>query len=70
MWFYFTHKDIPYILKNGPTLGLPKLIHFTLVRMQLILKVLSLDVVNSSDSLFEFKNEIKYIGNIDCGCLI
>ena len=27
-------------------------------------------VATSSDSLFEFKNEIKNIGGIDCGCLI
>ena len=23
MWLYFTHKDMPYSLKKGPTLGLP-----------------------------------------------
>ena len=27
-------------------------------------------VVRSSDSLFEFKNKIKNIGDIYCGCLI
>ena len=27
-------------------------------------------VAKSSDSLFEFKNKIKNIGGIDCGCLI
>ena len=27
-------------------------------------------VAKSSDSLFEFKNKIKNIGDIDCGCLI
>ena len=27
-------------------------------------------VVKSSNSLFEFKNKIKNIGDIDCGCLI
>ena len=31
----------------------------------------NLDVVKSNnESLFEFKNKIKYIGNIDYGCLI
>ena len=24
MWSYFTHKDMPYNLRKGPTLGLPK----------------------------------------------
>ena len=24
MWFYFTHKDMPYSLREGSTLGLPK----------------------------------------------
>ena len=27
-------------------------------------------MVKSSNSLFEFKNKIKNIGDIDCGCLI
>ena len=74
MWSYFTHKDMPYNLKKGPILGLPKIhsfyygtniVHF---RGSLISINLS-DVVKSSDSLFEFKNKIKDIGDIDCGCL-
>ena len=24
MWFYFAHKGMPYSLRKGPTLGLPK----------------------------------------------
>ena len=24
MWFYFTHKDMPYSLRKGPAAGLPK----------------------------------------------
>ena len=76
MWFYFTHKDMPYSLREGPTFGLPKThsFHFTIVQMQLILVVLIwnnlLDVVKSSNSLFDFKNKNKCAGNIDCGCLI
>ena len=23
-WYFFTHKDMPYNLRKGPTLGLPK----------------------------------------------
>ena len=77
MWFYFTHKDMPYSLRKGPTFGLPKTrlillwyecstVHF---RGSLICNNLTA-VVKSSDSLFEFKYKIKNIGDIDCGCLI
>ena len=47
MWFYFTHKDMPYSLREGPTLGLPKThsFHFTIVQMQLILVVLSYGII-------------------------
>ena len=75
MWSFFTHKDIPYNLRKGPILGLPKThsfyygtnaIHFrgSLIRNNLP------TVVKSSNSLFEFKNKIKNIADIDCGCLI
>ena len=57
MWFFSTHKDIPYHLRKGPILGLPKTdsfyygtnaIHFrgSLIRNNLPA------VVKSSDSLF------------------
>ena len=64
MWSFFTHKDIPYNLRKGPILGLPKThsfyygtnaIHF---RGSLIWNNLPA-VVKSSDSLFELKNKIK-----------
>ena len=69
MWFCF------YNLRKGPILGLPKThsfyystnaVHFrgSLIRNNLPA------VVKSSNSLFEFKNKIKNIGDIDCGCLI
>ena len=75
MWSFFTHKDILYNLRKGPILGLPKThsfyygtnaIHF---RGSLIWNNLPA-VAKSSNSLFEFKNKIKNIGDIDCGCLI
>ena len=28
MWSYFTNKDMPYNLRKGPTLGLPKTYSF------------------------------------------
>ena len=63
MWSFHTHKDIPYNLRKGPILGLPKThsfyygtnaIHF---RGSLIWNNLPA-VVKSSNSLFEFKNKI------------
>ena len=75
---FFTHKDIPYNLRKGPIFGLPKThsfyygtnaIHF---RGSLIWNnlpaVLSYGIIFLL--LFEFKNEINNIGDIDCGCLI
>ena len=75
MWSYFTHKDMSYNLRKGSTLDLPKThsfyfgtnaVHFhaSLIRNYLPA------VVKSNDSLFEFKNKIKRIGSIACGCLI
>ena len=75
MWSFFTHKDIPYNLRKGPILGLPKTHSFYYGTNaiyfcgSLIWNNLPADV-KSSDSLFEFKNKFKNIGNIDCGCLI
>ena len=75
MWSCFTHKDMSYNLRKSPFLGLPKAhsfyygtnaVHF---RGSLIWNKLP-TVVKSSDSLFEFKNRIKNIGDIDCGCVI
>ena len=75
MWSFFTHKHIPYNLRKGPIFGSPKThsfycgtnaIHF---RGSLIWNNLPA-VVKSSNSLFEFKNKIKNIGDIDCRCLI
>ena len=66
---------MPYSLRKGPTLSLPKTHSFYYSTNaahscgSIIWNNLP-DVVTSSDSLFEFKNKIEYIGNIDCGCLI
>ena len=69
------HKDMPYNLRKGPILGLTKthsfyygtnVAHF---RGSLIWNNLLADV-KSSNSLFEFKNKIKNIRDIDCRCLI
>ena len=68
MWFYFTHKDMPYNLRKGPFLGLPKTHSFYYGTNAVHFRG-SLIWSKSSDSLFEFKNKIKNIGDIDCGCL-
>ena len=73
MWSYFTHKDMSYSLRKGPTFGLPKKSFILLwferstvyFRGSLICNNLTA-VVKSSDSLFEFKNKIKDTGDIYC----
>ena len=66
---------MPYHSRKGTFLGLPNThsfyngtnaVHF---RGPLIWNNIPA-YVKSSDSLFEFKNEIKNIADIDCGCLI
>ena len=69
MWSCFTHKNLPYNFSLPKTHSFyygTNAVHF---RGSLIWNNLPA-VVESSDSLFEFKNKIKNIGDIDCGCLI
>ena len=64
-----------YSLRKGPTLGSPKthLFYYSTNAAHshgsLIWNNLPA-VAKSRDSLLEFKNKIKYIGNIDCRCEI
>ena len=72
---YFTHKDMPYNLRKGPILGLPKThsFYYGTNAVHFCRSLIWTDppaIVNSSDSLFEFKNKIKNIGDIDCECLM
>ena len=72
MWFYFTHKDMPYSLRKGPAAGLPKthLVYYSRNAAHFFGSLIQnnlLAVVKTSDSLFEFKSKIKFIGNIDSG---
>ena len=75
MWSYFTHKDMPYNLRKGPPLDIPKTHSFYYgtnpvnFRGSLIWNNLPAGV-KSNDSLFVFKNKIKNIGDIDCRSLI
>ena len=75
MWSFFKQKKLSYNLRKGPILILPgtqsayygtNAIHF---RGPPVCNNLSAKV-NFGISVFEFKNKIKNLGNIDCGCLI
>ena len=75
MWSYFKYRKVPYDLRQGPVLFIPPTrstiygtnsAHFL---GPLTWNRLS-NLVKSSRSISEFKNIIKKIGNIDCGCMI
>ena len=75
MWLYFKYREVPYNVRRGPVLFIPPArstiygtnsAHF---RGSLIWNKLP-NLVKSSRSISEFKNVIKKIGNIDCGCMI
>ena len=75
MWSYFKYRKVPYNLRWGPVLFIPPArstiygtnsVHFL---GSLIWNRLP-NLVKSSRSISEFKNVIKKIGNIDCGCMI
>ena len=75
MWLYLKYREVPYNVRRGPVLFIPPAkstiygtnsAHF---RGSLIWNKLP-NLVKSSRSISEFKNVIKKIGNIDCGCMI
>ena len=75
MCFFFTHKEIPYNLREGQVLPLPPArsiyyesnsVHF---RGSLIWNNLP-SYIKTSRSVYEFKNNIKNLKYTDCGCLI
>ena len=72
---FFTHKEIPYNLREGQVLSLPPTrstyygtnsVHF---RGSLIWNNLP-NYIKSNRSVYEFKNNIKNLRDIDCGCLV
>ena len=75
MCSYFTHKSMPYSFRKGPVFGLLKThslyydTNAVQFRRSLIWNYLPA-VVNFSNLLFEFNNEIKNIGSIDYKCFI
>ena len=71
----FTHKKISYDLREGQVLSLPPTrstyyetnsVHF---RGSLIWNNLP-NCIKSNRSVYEFKNNIKNLRDIDCGCLV
>ena len=75
MWSYFKYREIPCNLRRGPVLFIPPArsitygtnsVHFygSLTWNKLP------NLVKSSRSISEFKDVIKKIGNVDCGCMI
>ena len=75
VWSYFKYRKVPYNLRRDPVLFIPPArssiygtnsVHFL---GSLIWNGLP-NLVKSSRSISEFKNVIKKIGNIDCGCMI
>ena len=72
---FFTHKKIPYDLREGQVLSLPPTrstyyetnsVHF---RGSLIWNNLP-NYIKSNRSVYEFKNNMKNLRDIDCGCLV
>ena len=75
MWSYFKYRKVPYNLRRDPLLFIPPArstiygtnsAHFL---GSLIWNRLP-NLVKSSRSISEFKNVIKKVRNIDCGCMI
>ena len=75
MWSFFKQKKLPYILRKGPILNLPRTqstycstnaVH---IRGSLLWSNLPAKV-KSINSVFNFKIKIKNLVNIYCECLI
>ena len=75
MWSYFEEKPMPYDLRDGSKVVLPKAkssrfgINSLRFRGNLLRNNLSLSVKNCQ-SLNVFKLELKNTGNIHCTCLV
>ena len=74
MWSYFKYRKVPYNLRRGPVLFIPparSTIYGTNSAFSWVRNLEWLpNLVKSSGSISEFKNVIKKIGIIDCGCMI
>ena len=75
MWSYFKEKPMPYNLRDGSQLVLPKTksAHFSVNSLQfrgcLLWNNLPMSVKNCQ-SLNKFKLELTNLGNIHCTCLV
>ena len=75
MWSYFEEKSMPYNLRDGSKLILPKTkssrfnVNSLRFRGSLLWNNLPISLKNCQ-SLNEFKLELKNLGNIHCTCLV
>ena len=75
MWLYFEEKTMPYNLRHGSKLILPKTkssrfgINSLRFRGSLLRNNLPVSLKNCQ-GLNEFKQELKNLGNIHCTCLV
>ena len=75
MWLYFVFKNITYSIRKGPLLRLPAAkstsygINSVLFRACLLWNSL-IQSIKCSESIAELKTKMKYLGNIDCSCIL
>ena len=75
MWSYFEKKPMPYNLRDGSKLVLPKTKSFTVginslqFRGSLLWNNLTVSLKKCQSSN-EFKLELRNLGNIHCTCLV
>ena len=66
MWLFFKPKRLPYNLKKGPTLNLPRT--YSIYYGTNAIYFRGSLICNCSN--FKFKTKIQNLENIGCGCLI
>ena len=75
MWKFFNEKQMPYNLRNGNKLVLPRAkslrfgINSLCFRGSMLWNNLPLTVKNS-DNINEFKQNLRNLGNIHCNCIV
>ena len=75
MWSYFSEKPLHCNLRNGNSLQLPLAksyrfeINYLRFRRSILWNNLPFSVKNS-ETITEFKNKLKILGNIDCTCVV
>ena len=75
MWSYFSEKPLPYNLRNGYSLQLSHVKSYRFGIDSLCFRVSMLwnnypVSVKNSETVTEFKNKLKTLGNIYCICIV